>query len=335
MCIRDSTGIMPERERLSRREVAVLETKVANLRSEKAELVEKIEEIKTLVREDGLRDKARYQEELRVELEKKRTKAINPQNKPTEHAKEEETPELVNNILKEPAQKVESKPSEEMHKEIPMKPQAEVNDSASEFSFGSHVSELPPNSNLMDLLIIEAVFDDTKVPAAVPFATSIAVDFYNHDSKHSEKKEGMRARYALQIEFLVEVDEGFMGYLWEKSIDFAFHLRDEAEPKVLGSAKLPLRQFFDLNVKEKLPTLVGKVPIMSRMEGGSAETKIGYLRYKLKMRYSITNELIQYKEKVSKTRGVEQAVCKVEIIGCSNLVPVSYTHLTLPTICSV
>ena len=132
------------------------------------------------------------------DLEKKIEKS--PFKDPTLVRKEYEHTKIETRIIKEPGA---------------------ISDNGSEFSAESHLSELPPNNNLVELLVIEAIFDEGKglAPADSPLFTMIEVAFYNHNVNYSDEKEGYRARYSLQIGFQVEIDYAFLDYLYNNTID--------------------------------------------------------------------------------------------------------------------
>ena len=120
----------------------------------------------------------------------------------------------------------------------------------------------------------------------------------------------MRARYDLQIKYQVEMDDNFLEYMYTGNIEINCYRRG-IESENIGRACLPLKRLFDLNANTANPNIISdKVSIMSTL--GDGKEKIGYLRYKLRMRNSIMTEAIQYRNK----QGTSYTI---KIINCNDL----------------
>jgi hypothetical protein len=90
-----------------------------------------------------------------------------------------------------------------------------------EFSMVTDESEMAPQENAMDLIVNAANFDRARLsqilgnkellPSAVQ--TFITVDFYNHETRHSDLAEGFEPNYSTQFSFKNNVDDFYIQYL--------------------------------------------------------------------------------------------------------------------------
>lgn len=131
----------------------------------------------------------------------------------------------------------------------------------SEFSIITDESEIQAKDNLLDLRISTASFDRVTlvqilggreiVPSQVQ--TFISVDFFNHDSKHTDLSEGFEPVYNTLFSFKNTVDDFYLKHLEKDSIlvDFfavpqkaADQSRTQNAMKI-GSARLPLNKLLE------------------------------------------------------------------------------------------
>lgn len=296
------TSAMMPKESVGGRSVQALLSEIERLNVEKAELASELEKMEAYLKETGRIEETKYKVEARLE-EVERKIAQSP-------FKDRDF------LRKELAETKKSFKAPEAAGEA---------DNASEFSVESHVSELPANSTELMLLIIEGVFDEAKQLTSLPtLATKLEIMFYNHNSMYSAEEEGVRVRYGLQIEFRVEVDDELLNCLYKDSIEINCYAREATGQRQIGKASIKLRKFFDFMLnKNAKGTFSDRVQILSVLEENKGDIRIGYLRYKLKMRSSIEPELVQYRAKMESqciAMGEEGTrTYRVRIIDCKGL----------------
>eukprot|EP00826_Nyctotherus_ovalis_P053138 TRINITY_DN6856_c0_g1_i4.p1 TRINITY_DN6856_c0_g1~~TRINITY_DN6856_c0_g1_i4.p1 ORF type:complete len:637 (-),score=212.30 TRINITY_DN6856_c0_g1_i4:93-2003(-) len=304
------TSAMLPKESVGGRSVQALLSEIERLNVEKAELASELEKMEAYLKETGRIEETKYKLEAR--LEDVERKIVQSPFKDRDF------------LRKELAETKKSFKAPEMAGEA---------DSASEFSVESHVSELPPNNNVLELLIIEGVFDEGKHLTSLPTLTSrLEVMFYNHNSTYSTEKEGARARYGLQIGFQVEVDDELLSYLYKNAIEIYCYAREETGLRQIGKASIKLRKFFDFMLSKNAGgTFSERVQILSVLEENKGDIRIGYLRYKLKMRSSIEPELVQYRAKMESqyiTTGEEGTkTYRIKILYCKGLLSTTHREL--------
>lgn len=221
---------------------------------------------------------------------------------------------------------------------------------ASQFSEDSQVEALPPKVNILDILIIEGVYKDQaleefsrlETTAITQLNTILEVSFYNHDVKFSEAKPGLSARYNLQVEFQVDVDEDFMKFLYDNDILISCYSSQESSQRIIGTSKLRLKDFFDyLCTGPQGP--YGKEFTSAIFAAGTEECKhfkqpVGNLRYKLRMRNPITDEVKAYKTEREQGLSNEQMAAgtveykkfDIRILKCTNLKGPDTTRVLAP-----
>lgn len=95
-----------------------------------------------------------------------------------------------------------------------------------EFSAVTNESEMAPQENKMDLIVNVANFDKQRLSQilgnkellASAVQTFITVDFYNHDTRHSDLTEGFEPNYSTQFSFKNNVDDFYIRYLEKNHI---------------------------------------------------------------------------------------------------------------------
>ena len=180
-------------------------------------------------------------------------------------------------------------------------------DALTEFSVESHVSELPPKSNILDLLVIDCMYYDKMLEEVVNLSgaeisqlnTLVEVSFYNHDLRYSEAKPGLAPKYALQIAFQVDVEDALLKHLHEGEIEIVCLYSHEGAPKAIGKALIPLKELVDktLNTMPNMrgATVSKAVNVIGLGESGTEQRIIGQLRYKMRMRNEMVQELKEFK----------------------------------------
>lgn len=104
---------------------------------------------------------------------------------------------------------------------IPLDPQL-----MNEFVGGSEEAELRIGENLLDLRVNTASFDRVTLVQVLggreissqQLKTFLSVDFYNHDSKHTDQCEGFEAVYNTLFSFKNTVDDFYLKHLDNDSI---------------------------------------------------------------------------------------------------------------------
>ena len=297
------TSIMLPKE--SNQDIQILLSEIERLKLEKAELTAELEKMQLYLKETGRVEETKRKVESRLE---------------TIERKYETSPLKERDALRK--ELADTKTS----LILPNQPEAEV-DNGSDFSVLSHMPELEPNVNILKLLIIEAVYNEGKLPLTDPSAqptTAIDVAFYNHDLKWSGEEEGYKARYIFEIDFEVVIDESFLSYLYHNDIKIVCYSRQESELKPIGKASIKLRKFFDFMLGGNRSGVFGeRVQIENTLESNTRDMRIGHLRYKLKMLSNIENELVQYRSKMedqlSSGLAHSEKTFKITIVGCSGL----------------
>ena len=130
-------------------------------------------------------------------------------------------------------------------------------DTMSDFSVESHQSALLPKENLFDIRFSTGSFDrdalclvmqcDSASLAESQFQTLLSVDFYNHESKNSERCDGLSPIYNTVFTFNNQVDDFYMEFLRKEFLNvdvLAVPPNKKGSKKLikLGSAKIPLEQ---------------------------------------------------------------------------------------------
>ena len=94
-------------------------------------------------------------------------------------------------------------------------------DDASDFSEMTDSELGDMDSNALEVLIRHCDLDELflrrllggKMLDLDGLQTMVAVDFFNHDTQHSEISEGLKPNYNFQLSFKVNVDEGLINYM--------------------------------------------------------------------------------------------------------------------------
>lgn len=130
-------------------------------------------------------------------------------------------------------------------------------DTMSDFSVETRQSELLPKENLFDIRFSTGSFNRDAVSLVLQcdsatlqessFQTLLSVDFYNHESKNTERCDGFSPIYNTVFTFKNLVDDFYMEFLRKEYLNvdvLAVPPNKKATKKLvkLGSAKLPLSQ---------------------------------------------------------------------------------------------
>ena len=75
--------------------------------------------------------------------------------------------------------------------------------------------------------------------------TFITVDFYNHETRHSDLSEGFAHHYSTQFSFKNAVDDFFVQYLEKNYVTVEFYLSRAQNALKIGKAKFPLSKVIE------------------------------------------------------------------------------------------
>ena len=120
-----------------------------------------------------------------------------------------------------------------------------------EFSILSTESQIMPSENVLDLRICEINFNRDLINQslgmrdALPNAikTFVTLDFFNHDTKHTDLITGYDPQFDFIFNFKNQVDDFYLKYLSEESVlieVFTVKSSGNRVTEKIGEAKLPL-----------------------------------------------------------------------------------------------
>jgi len=297
------TSIMQPREPLTGKDLQILLGEIEKLKIQKAQLTGEIEKIQEYLKETGKIEENKSKIETRLEVVERKI---------------EQTPFKD----REPLRKELAKTKNVLGQPNALAGAANDLDNASEFSEDSQPEKLSPNANILEVLIIESELEQKTIEAipGLPIIndlnTMLEVAFYNHDLKYSGEKVGQKPRYGLQIEFEIDQDDAFFGYLWQNSIEILCYAKLESGPKVIGKASMKLRKFFDFCLTSGNSAFSDRVPIICTIENPNitGEWKLGMIRYKLKMKNSIEILAKKFKTSMEAANITSMSEAKSEIV---------------------
>ena len=99
-------------------------------------------------------------------------------------------------------------------------------DAMSEFSVITDESEMDARENRLDLRVSTATFERVSVMQLMggqeltpsQFRTFLTVDFYNHDSKHTDQTESFEPIYNTLFSFKNQIDDFYLSHLEKDSV---------------------------------------------------------------------------------------------------------------------
>lgn len=124
-------------------------------------------------------------------------------------------------------------------------------DAMSEFSHLTTESDILPQENVLDLRVADVQFDPAQINQvlgmtdALPNAikTFVTLDFFNHDTRHTDMTTGYEPQFDTIFSFKNAVDDFYLRYLSKESIIAEVFTIKGAGKRItekIGEAKLPL-----------------------------------------------------------------------------------------------
>lgn len=124
-------------------------------------------------------------------------------------------------------------------------------DQMTEFSILSTESQIMPSENVLDIRVCEINFSRELINQtlgmrdALPNAikTFVTLDFFNHDTKHTDLITGYDPQFDFIFSFKNQVDDFYLKYLSEEAIlveVFSVRSSGNKVTEKIGEAKLPL-----------------------------------------------------------------------------------------------
>jgi len=126
-------------------------------------------------------------------------------------------------------------------------------DLLTEFSVITNETDITHEENVLDLIINTASFDQSRISQilgnrqihADAFQTFATVDFFNHETKHTDLCSGMEPQLKTQFRFKNNIDNFFIQHLETATMQVDFFVSQARSAMKIGTAKLPLSQLLD------------------------------------------------------------------------------------------
>ena len=117
-------------------------------------------------------------------------------------------------------------------------------------------------NNMLDIYIGDVDFEPTDIgimtsnrindPESLSHLnTFCTIDFYNHETQHSNIAVGIKTQYKFQVCFKVTVDEFFVQFLNTGQIKIEIYAAVQTEPLKIGQALIPLNQLIKMNMDKE------------------------------------------------------------------------------------
>jgi len=179
-------------------------------------------------------------------------------------------------------------------------------DSVEEFSGGDENEVLPPGYNYFDFWIGSNTLEqanllfasDNRLKASDKLLTFCTIDFYNHDTQHTNIAQGFYANYNFQVSYKVNCDEFFLQFLEVGSLKLEIYATQGIEPIKLGSLLVPLRELITRNNQQEVSAVVASKQVAYAKD--DQKRIIACLEFKFRMRLPIyqTVKWLQEKKKL-------------------------------------
>lgn len=156
---------------------------------------------------------------------------------------------------------------------------------------------LDENMNYLDLWIGQNAFDELNVAFATnnqikdlsKMLTFVTVDFYNHETLHTNICEGSTPNYDYQFTFKVVMDDFFFHYLGTGFIKIEIYAAQSQSPVILGQAHIKLSDLITLNQREGVSAVVSAtIPLYL---DNDMNRVISSIEYKMRLRQPIYERL--------------------------------------------
>lgn len=158
-------------------------------------------------------------------------------------------------------------------------------------------TEVDTGENVFDLLLIDANYNVNNLPSNLKkldeFVTFLTTDFFNHETQITSLSEGLGPKFNLHISFKIAVDNLFIKYLQTESLAIDAHISVGDRYITIGKAKIPLSVLINVSRVENTSRVIESACVF--YSAFDEKVVIGGLRYKLRMRYPLS-EIFEYYE---------------------------------------
>jgi Ca2+-binding EF-hand superfamily protein len=176
---------------------------------------------------------------------------------------------------------------------------------AGEFVEGD--TEVGTDENVLDIWLGEGEYYEIALQQALrdhlaetgEYVTFIGVDFFDHETQTTSLCEGLRPYFNLHISYKVKVNDFFIKYLEKDFITLEVHASKGNKHVTFAIGKISLKEILnrtsplaDANTRTSM--IESAVTLLNVKDN---RTSMGVLRYKLRMRYPLSEALRWYKEK--------------------------------------
>lgn len=293
-----------ERNTMIPNDVAGLTREVERLKLEKGQIAAELEKISSLLRVKNDQEKDSLElhnatiEQLRIQL-----KAANQ--------RAEELARLAdfraNRVIQlERNQRLNT--YDDANRIIGSKSELRVGDweaAACEFVEGG--TEVGTDENILDLWLGEGEYYEIALQQALrdhlaetgEYVTFIGVDFYDHETQTTSLCEGLRPYFNIHISFKIKVNDFFIKYLEKDYITLQIHASKGNKHVTFAIGKISLKEILSrtsamAEANTRTSMIESAVTLLNVKD---SRTSMGVLRYKLRMRYPLSEALRWYKEK--------------------------------------
>lgn len=157
-------------------------------------------------------------------------------------------------------------------------------DLLSDFSVISNETDIGHEENVLDLILNGATLDQNRLAEVLgnreihpeAFQTFATVDFFNHETKHTDLTGGLEPQYKTQFRFKNNVDNFYLLQLETATVQVDIFLSRAQNALKIGSAKLPLSQLLEKDYSFQAQEVMH--------EGTGRTFGIGRVLYKMRMR---------------------------------------------------
>jgi hypothetical protein len=150
---------------------------------------------------------------------------------------------------------------------------------------------LEASENYLDLYLGEMVLEDMAVSQQVRgvirdvknLMSFLTVDFYNHDTDHSNVAEGLRFDFRYRMSFRVQVDQTLVNYLERDSLKIELWGSEGSSAPLIGTANITLKELIARSQDSISPVVHSKAPLY-----GQDHVLLGVIDYRIRMRLPIS-----------------------------------------------
>lgn len=142
------------------------------------------------------------------------------------------------------------------------------------------MKELGQEENYFDLFMGQLSLDETsllrnpnnKIKQMNKMVSFVTVDFYNHDTQHSNFVEGNSRKLTNNFSFKVEMNQYTVKFLAKKSVVLELWSPQGSSTVLLGKGEIWLRDLVANSVKDVSAVVRGKCPFYSQSDSSLVAT---------------------------------------------------------------